>query len=143
MLDLRDFLGSVDVLYNDNIKDEVKLNYFSRVFGEEITDDNVEYLFKRWMSSNFKSSNVKKIQYDDETMEMVILFQGGEYYTYYNVPFDTFMNVSEGRAVCITTGENAYGRWWQGKSPSRGSAVWKYLRDTGIKYKKGGSFKQK
>jgi len=141
MLDLRHFLGSIDVLYSDKIKDDVKINYFSRVFGEKITDNNVEYLFKKWMSSNFKSSNLKKIQYNDETMEMVIQFQGGEFYTYFNVPFDTFMNVSEGRAVCVTSGENRYGKWEVGKTPSRGASIWKYLRDTGIKYKKGGSFK--
>ena len=73
MLDLEDFLHSIDVLYSDTINDEVKINYFSRIIGEEINEDNVEYLFKRWISNNFKSSNVKKIQYDDETKEMVCL----------------------------------------------------------------------
>jgi len=141
MLDLEDFLHSIDVLYSDTINDEVKINYFSRIIGEEINEDNVEYLFKRWISNNFKSSNVKKIQYDDETKEMVIQFQGGAFYTYFNVPFDTFLNVSEGRAVCKTTGENKYGRWEVGKTPSRGASIWKYLRDSNIKYQKGGSFK--
>lgn len=141
ILDMTDFLKSLDILYSQELNDDYKLKYFSYVFGENITDENVEYLFKKWLSNNFKSSNVKKIQYNDETKEMVIQFQDKSIYTYFDVSFDLFLKVSGGEASCITSGENKYGSWWVGKNPSRGAATFKYLVKAGVKYVKGGSFK--
>ena len=97
--------------------------------------------FKKWRADNIQSSNVKKIMYNDETKEMFIQFQDKSIYTYFAVPFQLFLDVSGGKATCITSGENKYGKWFVGKTPSVGAAVHKFLIKKGIKYQKGGSFR--
>jgi len=52
-----------------------------------------------------------------------------------------FLDVSGGSAVCITSGENKYGSWYVGKTPSVGAAVHKFLIKRGVKYRKGGSLR--
>jgi hypothetical protein len=130
-----------EVLYHPKLSDEFKINFFNELFGEELTDENVEHAFKVWRGSSIPSANVKKIVYNDETKEMVIQFQDKSIYTYFNVDFQTFLDVSGGKAVCTTSGESKYGSWYVGKSPSVGSAVWKYLIRKKIKYKRGGTLK--
>jgi hypothetical protein len=133
-----------EVLNHPKLSDDFKFNYLEELFETELTEDKVEYVsqeFKKWRANNIKSSNVKKIMYEDETKEMTIQFQDKSIYTYFEVPFDLFLDVSGGNAVCITSGENKYGRWWIGKSPSVGSAVHKFLVKKQIKYKKGGNFR--
>jgi hypothetical protein len=139
MLDLMNFDDIDEVLYSSYIDDDYKLRKMEQLFGEEITPDNVEFLFKKWRANNLKSSNVRKILYNDETQEMFIQFQDKSIYTYFNVSFDLFLKVSGGEATCITSGENKYGSWYVGKTPSNGAAVWKWLRDANVPYKKGGS----
>ena len=130
-----------EVLDHPKLSDEFKLKFFEELFGEELNEETIEHTFKKWRANNLKSSNVKNILYNDENKEMVIQFQEGDIYTYFNVPFQTFLDVSGGNATCITSGENKYGSWFVGKTPSNGAAVWKYLRDSNIKYKKGGSLR--
>ena len=130
-----------EVISHPKLSTDFKLKFFEELFGEELTDENVEYAFKKWRANNLRSSNVKSIMYNDESKEMVIKFQEGDIYTYFEVPFQIFLDVSGGNATCVTSGENRYGSWFVGKNPSNGAAVWKYLRDSNIKYKKGGSLK--
>jgi hypothetical protein len=130
-----------EVLDHPKLSDEFKIKFFEELFGEELTEDTVEYAFKIWRGSSIPSANVRRIVYNDETKEMVIQFQDKSIYTYFEVPFQVFLNVSGGEATCITSGENKYGSWYVGKRPSVGAAVWKYLRDSNIKYKRGGSLK--
>lgn len=117
--------------YNTEKKKLVKSNQeqFSRVE------------FKKWRADNISSSNVKKIMYNDETKEMFIQFQDKSIYTYFNVSFELFREVQKGEAKCITSGENEYGKWFVGKTPSVGAAVHKFLVKKGIKYQKGGSLR--
>jgi hypothetical protein len=72
---------------------------------------------------------------------MFIQFQDKSIYTYFNVPFQLFLDVSGGKATCITSGENKYGSWFVGKTPSAGAAVHRYLIKRGVAYKKGGSLR--
>lgn len=95
---------------------------------------------KKWRN-NPLSSNVDKIMYNDETMELVIKFNSGDIYTYDNIDFTDFNNIINGRAVCITEGESRWGSWDVGKTPSVGAAVYKYLVDSGATYKKGGTLR--
>lgn len=128
-----------EVLDHPKLSDEFKLKFFEELFGEELTEESIEHTFKKWRGDNIKSSNVKKIMYNDETSEMFIQFQDKSIYTYFNVPFQMFLDVSGGKATCITSGENKYGRWWVGKSPSVGAAVHEYLIKGGVAYQRGGS----
>lgn len=140
-MDLTTLWDIDEVLDHPKLSDEFKVNFFNELFGEELTDENVEHLFKKWRADNIQSSNVRKIMYNDETKEMFIQFQDKSIYTYFGVSFDLFLNVSGGKATCITSGENKYGAWYVGKTPSVGAAVHRYLIKQNIKYKKGGSLK--
>jgi hypothetical protein len=130
-----------EVLSNPRLYEKYKVKFFEKLLGVELTDDNVEYEFKKWRADNIRSSNVKKIMYNDETKEMFIQFQDKSIYTYFNVPFQLFLDVSGGKATCITSGENKYGSWFVGKTPSAGAAVHRYLIKRGVAYKKGGSLR--
>lgn len=140
-MDLTNDWNIDEVLGHPRLSDEFKLKFFEELFGEELTEENVEYAFKVWRGSSIPSSNVRRIVYNDESKEMVIQFQDKSIYTYFEVPFQIFLDVSGGKAECITSGENAFGRWFVGKTPSVGAAVWRYLRDSNIKYKKGGTLR--
>lgn len=130
-----------EVLDHPRLSDEFKIKFFEELFLTELDEETVEHAFKVWRGSSIPSANVRRIVYNDETKEMVIQFQDKSIYTYFEVPFQTFLNVSGGEATCITTGENKYGSWFVGKNPSVGAAVWRYLRDSNIRYKKGGTLK--
>ena len=59
-----------EVLNHPKLSDDFKLKFFEELFETEVTEDNVELLyeeFKKWRANNIKSSNVKKILYNDET----------------------------------------------------------------------------
>ena len=130
-----------EVLDHPKLSDEFKIKFFEELFGEEITEETIEYAFKKWRADNIQSSNVKKIMYNDESNEMFIQFQDKSIYTYFGVTMNLFLEVSGGQATCITSGENKYGSWYVGKNPSVGAAVHKFLVKSGIKYKKGGSLR--
>lgn len=95
---------------------------------------------KKWRN-NPLSSNVDKIMFNDETNELVIKFKDGEIYTYEGIDFSEFNNIVNGNAVCVTNGENRFGTWYLGKNPSVGSAVFKYLVESGKSYIKGGTLR--
>jgi hypothetical protein len=130
-----------ELLSNPRLSDNYKVKFFEELLGVELTDDNVEYEFKKWRADNIRSSNVKKIMYNDETKEMFIQFQDKSIYTYFGVSFQLFLDVSGGRATCITSGENKYGVWYVGKTPSVGAAVHTFLIRRGVKYRKGGTLR--
>jgi len=97
--------------------------------------------FKKWRNTPV-SSNVKKIMYNDESKDLVIQFwRHNEIYTYFNVDFQTFLDISGGNAVCLTSGKSKWGSWYEGKSPSVGAAVHKFLVNKGVSYVKGGTLR--
>ena len=130
-----------EVLDHPKLSDEFKIKFFEELFGEELTDESVEQHFRKWRADNIRSANVKKIMYNDETKEMFIQFQDKSIYTYFEVPFQLFLDVSGGKATCITSGENKYGSWFVGKTPSVGAAVHRYLVKKNVRYKKGGTLR--
>ena len=87
------------------------------------------------------SSNVDRVKYFDTKKELVIKFNDGSYYTYFDIDLDTFEKIVKGDAVCKTTGENEFGSWVEGQGPSVGAAVWEYLIDPQVDYQPGGSFR--
>lgn len=130
-----------ELLAHPKLSNEYKLNYIQDFIEVELTEDNVEHEFKKWRATNIRSSNVKKIMYNDETKEMFIQFQDKSIYTYFGVSFNLFLDVSGGNATCITSGENKYGSWFVGKTPSVGAAVHRWLIKKGVAYKKGGTLR--
>jgi hypothetical protein len=95
---------------------------------------------KTWRNTA-NSSNVDKMKWNDETKELVIKFNDGSYYTYFDIDSNTFFSIVNGEASCITEGENENGSWWVGKTPSVGASVYEYLVSNGVRYESGGSLK--
>lgn len=82
------------------------------------------------------SANVDAIQYDTEKEELDIRFNDGDTYRYFSVDYDTFEDVWKGRASCITSGENVWGSWFEGKRPSVGAALHKFLVKRNVRYQR-------
>lgn len=123
----------------DNSQNEVdKINEMTDAKGMKF---KIEYGNTRTGNNpdGLKSSNVWKYKYDDKKLELTIKFQDGETYTYSDVSKQLYESVVGGDASCITEGENEWGEWFVGKSPSIGAAVHEYLVNGGVSYKKGGS----
>ena len=83
------------------------------------------------------------MKYNDETKELVIKFNDGSYYTYFDIDFEQFMAVVEGDGTCVTQGQNEYGSWSIGKNPSVGAAVWEWLINAipEPRFERGGSLR--
>jgi len=98
--------------------------------------DNKDFEFKV-TSDSVKSTNVKRVKYDSISEELVIKFDDGSNYTYFNVPSKIYDNVLEGMA-----GTKTAGVWGPiGKFPSVGAAVHQYLIEGGFRYKRGDSIR--
>jgi hypothetical protein len=108
------------------------------ILSKEEFDEYTNVELKKWRGSP-NSSNVKKILYQDETSEMTIQFHSGDIYTYYDIDFALFQEVLNGAGICRTAGENRWGSWYVGKTPSVGAAVNQLL--DGVRYSRGGSLK--
>jgi hypothetical protein len=100
---------------------------FKIEYGNTRTGNNPEGL---------RSSNVWKYKYDDKKLELVVKFQDGETYTYFNVSSQLYELFTKGYGVCITEGSNEYGEWFIGKSPSMGASVHQLL--SGLGYSRSG-----
>lgn len=100
--------------------------------------DLIKYTtLKKWRNTA-NSSNVDKVLFNDETMELVIKFNTGDYYTYFDVDYNTFLLLIEPASKARTNGENEYGSWYIGK-PSVGSGIEQLL--SRFTYKKGGNLR--
>ncbi|CAB4153521.1 portal_PBSX, phage portal protein, PBSX family [uncultured Caudovirales phage] len=100
---------------------------------EENFDEWVQ--LKKWRES-VDSSNVRQVFYNDTLKEMVIQFNSGRFYTYFQVEMSLFQSIVDGKAECLTTGTSIWGSWNKGDTPSVGAAVHQLL--TGIRYQRGG-----
>jgi len=82
-----------------------------------------------------QSSNIWKIGYDLVTRILRIDFNSGARYEYFEVPPDIAADVVKGAQTAVTTGENKWGKWWSGKNPSVGAAVYRLIVKGGYKYR--------
>lgn len=129
-----------NIVFSD-ASDEVKIKMLQNVIGEDLTTlndywDIFSYEFQVYRSNRLKSSNVKYVNYDSNTQVMTITFNNNAVYEYYKVPMLLYLQVRNGLATCKTTGKNRFGEWFKGKFPSNGASIWRYLRNTGVEYKR-------
>lgn len=82
------------------------------------------------------SSNVRSYRYNTNNNTLILEFNDGSRYKYWAIDDQEFEDIILGNATCITAGSNFFGRWYVGKSPSVGAAVWKYLRERNVRYAK-------
>lgn len=88
------------------------------------------------------SSNVAGMAYDDKSGDMFVQFLGkypnrdGPVYKYGGVPKVVAELLQSGAVPARTKGQNRWGKWWPGKSPSAGASVDVLLKGSGIPYQK-------
>lgn len=115
---------SIDDLNEEDLLEIFDLQEYKIIYGNTRTRNNTPV----------KSANVWKFKYNTITEEFVVKFQDGSTYTYYNVPENVFSKVIEGDAACISEGENRFGSWFIGKSPSVGAALYQYVIEGGYTF---------
>lgn len=106
---------------------------------DDLTEEDLFQIFSELFIAD--SSNVDRVKYFEEDKRLVVKFNDGSYYTYFDIDETVFFSIIEGDATCKTEGENEFGEWFVGKSPSVGAAIWKYLIDKNVRYEQGGSLR--
>jgi hypothetical protein len=106
---------------------------------DDLTEEDLFQIFSELFIAD--SSNVDRVKYFEEDKRLVVKFNDGSYYTYFDLDEDVFNSIIEGDAVCKTSGQNEFGEWEVGKTPSVGAAIWKYLIDKNVRYEQGGSLR--
>ena len=106
---------------------------------DDLTEEDLFQIFSELFIAD--SSNVDRVKYFEEDRRLVVKFNDGSYYTYFDLDKDVFNSIIEGDAVCKTSGQNEFGEWEVGKTPSVGAAIWKYLIDKNVRYEQGGSLR--
>ena len=97
--------------------------------GEQPSADGIQH-------ADLNSSNIYGFRYNPKSQKLKVRFQGGSVYEYDGVPENIFNAFRQGAASARTSGQNQYGRWWQGKNPSLGAAFWNYIRNSGFDYRR-------
>lgn len=82
------------------------------------------------------SSNIWGFKYNPKSGRLLVRFQSGSVYGYNGVPPTVFRIFQEGAIPAKTNGQNAHGRWWQGKIPSLGAAFYELIRNGGYEYQR-------
>jgi hypothetical protein len=106
---------------------------------DDLTEEDLFQIFSELFIAD--SSNVDRVKYFEEDKRLVVKFNDGSYYTYFDIDENVFFSIIEGDATCKTEGENEFGEWFVGKTPSVGAAIWKYLIDKNVRYEQGGSLR--
>ena len=76
---------------------------------------------KKDLAKQLKSSTLRKMNYNSDTKKLELVFNSGAKYQYNDFPEDQWKKLSAGQTPAKTTGKNAFGIWWRGKSPSAGA----------------------
>lgn len=94
------------------------------------------------LESSMPSSNVEGFAYDPEGQRLYVRFLGkhpdphGPIYQYEGVPANIFDIFRKGAIPAKTDGRNKWGRWWKGKYPSMGAAMYHLIRAGGFPYQR-------
>lgn len=90
------------------------------------------------------SSNVEGFARDENTGKLYVRFLGkhpnrmGPVYEYSGVPDSMYNLFRQGAVPARTNGQNKWGKWWKGKSPSMGASVNVLLKQGGFNYRRVG-----
>lgn len=86
--------------------------------------------------TELNSSTIFGTNYDANSGKMKVRFQGGGEYIYSGVPANIYRAFIDGQHSATTNGQNAFGRWWEGKNPSIGSAFNAYIKKGNFPFQK-------
>lgn len=85
--------------------------------------------------TQLNSSNVFGVRYDFKKNKLLIRFNNGSVYEY-DTPPQMYNLIAGGRASATTDDKQRPMRFWRGKNPSIGAAVWQYLRNGNVPYRR-------
>jgi len=94
------------------------------------------------LEPSMASSNIHSFGYDPESGRLLVKFQGngaagaGPVYGYGGVPKVIFELFKRGAVPARTDGQNKWGKWWKGKFPSAGAALYTLIKEGGYPYQK-------
>lgn len=97
--------------------------------GQQLSQDGIQH-------ADLNSSNIYGFKYDKNSGKLLVRFQGGSVYGYDGVPPNVFKAFQQGAIPAKTTGQNQYGKWWEGKSPSLGASFYELIKMGGYNYNK-------
>lgn len=97
--------------------------------GEPAVQDGMQH-------SPIQSSNVWGFKYNPKTGKLLVKFNSGSIYKYEGVPLPVFKIFASGAIPAKTDGQNKWGRWWVGKSPSIGASLFSLIKMGGYPYTK-------
>ena len=83
-----------------------------------------------------QSSNIWGFQYNPKNGDLLVRFNGGSVYGYEGVPLPVFKIFQSGAIPAKTSGQNSFGRWWKGKTPSLGASFHSLIKLAGYPYQK-------
>lgn len=86
--------------------------------------------------ADLMSSNIYGYRYNPKSGKLLVRFNSGSVYQYEGVPKAVFDVFGNGAVPAKTSGENRWGRWWQGKIPSLGAAFYQMIRQGGYPYQR-------
>lgn len=86
--------------------------------------------------AELQSSNIFGFQYEPRSGTLRVKFQGDGVYEYGGVPPEIFKMFQRGAIPAKTDGENEYGKWWRGKTPSLGGSMYALIKMGGYPYHK-------
>jgi hypothetical protein len=96
------------------------------------------------LQPSMPSSNIEGFAYNDKTGQLYVRFRGkhpdrnGPVYQYNNVPQNIYDIFQKGAIPAKTDGKNKWGKWWKGKYPSMGAAMYHLIRAGGFPYQRVG-----
>lgn len=94
------------------------------------------------IESGMPSSNVEGFAYDPKTNKLMVRFLGdypnrnGPIYAYEGVSPVIFDLLRKGAVPARTDGQNRWGKWWRGKTPSLGASLFTLIKNGGYPYQR-------
>lgn len=91
---------------------------------------------KKDLARDLKSAVIRQTDYNPEEKLLKVIFNNGHTYTYDDVPQKVYDDLTAGTVKAKTSGENQYGRWWVGKTPSAGASFNALIKKGGYNYQR-------
>lgn len=97
--------------------------------GEPAVSDGIHH-------SSLQSSNIWGFSYNPKTQKLLVKFNSGSVYGYTGVQPFIFKIFQSGAIPAKTNGQNRFGKWWRGKTPSLGASMHQLIKLGGYPYQR-------
>jgi len=123
---------------------ELLYNRLEEVEGAGLAGTSINGPTQPPIEPGMPSSNVEGFARDENTGKLYVRFLGkhpnrmGPVYEYSGVPDSMYNLFRQGAVPARTNGQNKWGKWWKGKTPSMGASVNVLLKQGGFNYRRVG-----